>query len=64
MTERHRRHIVELLAFQHDRMRELLEDILEAEDGDRTDSFLEFRRWLAVHEATEAELLQTASLAG
>ncbi|MEU7220037.1 MULTISPECIES: hypothetical protein [Nocardia] len=49
---------MELLVLQHNRMRELLDDMLSTAGADRRESFEEFARWLAVHEATEAELMQ------
>lgn len=58
MTTRHQRNVVELLVLQHNRMRELLDDLQSTAGPDRRESFEEFARWLAVHEATEAELMQ------
>ncbi|AFU03113.1 hypothetical protein [Nocardia brasiliensis] len=58
MTDRHHRNVVELLVLQHNRMRELLEEMLASVGQERRASFEEFVRWLAVHEATEAELMQ------
>ncbi|MEV6558704.1 hypothetical protein AB0M22_23535 [Nocardia sp. NPDC051756] len=49
---------MELLVLQHNRMRELLDDLQSTAGPDRRESFEEFARWLAVHEATEAELMQ------
>ncbi|WP_405164946.1 hypothetical protein OG203_07490 [Nocardia sp. NBC_01499] len=49
---------MELLVLQHNRMRELLDDLLSTAGQDRRESFEEFVRWLAVHEATEAELMR------
>ncbi len=58
MTPGHHRNVVELLVLQHNRMRELLEEILASVGQERKESFEEFGRWLAVHEATEQELMQ------
>ncbi|MFI6042689.1 hypothetical protein ACIA8C_13705 [Nocardia sp. NPDC051321] len=48
---------MELLVLQHNRMRELLDDLQSTAGPDRRESFEELARWLAVHEATEAELM-------
>ncbi len=62
MTSRHHRNVVELLVLQHNRMRELLEEMLSTAGPERRESFEEFVRWLAVHEATEAELMQGTAM--
>ncbi|CAM4507536.1 hypothetical protein NONI108955_38120 [Nocardia ninae] len=62
MTSRHHRNVVELLVLQHNRMRELLEEMQSTAGPERRESFEEFVRWLAVHEATEAELMQDTAM--
>ncbi|WP_141717466.1 hemerythrin domain-containing protein [Nocardia altamirensis] len=58
MSTQHHRNVVDLLVLQHTRMRELLDEMLATVGAERRESFEEFVRWLAVHEATEAELMR------
>ncbi|MFD0364865.1 hypothetical protein ACFQZZ_25790 [Nocardia sp. GCM10030253] len=58
MTTRHQQNVANLILAQHKRMNELVEEILSSAITENTAAFQELVRLLAVHEATEEELVQ------
>ncbi|WP_328402016.1 hypothetical protein [Nocardia sp. NBC_00403] len=58
MTTRHQQNVVNLLHAQHKRMTELIEEILSSAGTENSAAIRELMRLIAVHEATEEELVQ------